>query len=178
MMKKIKKDIWNKLDGKTQFKDANFVTIIDFYVFNTPARNINISSKTFPLYGWARSNIFKKLKKDLLNHSNINRDTRYKFCSKDNIYSELNVISFSEGVDPSSIEAVVFMKINDHGEIDSLFTAIRHALAHGRFKIFRINGLKYYAFESRRNNEIRARIILEETTLIYWIKVVKKGPVN
>lgn len=74
--------------------------------------------------------------------------------------------------------------INDRhcsGKTDSLFYAIRCALAHGSFCIHKYreknkNREKYYLLENNDKGKLKARLIIKEDTLIKWIEIVESVP--
>ncbi|KUK72024.1 MAG: hypothetical protein XD91_1574 [Clostridiales bacterium 38_11] len=67
-------------------------------------------------------------------------------------------------------------EFHDH-ELLSMFISIRNAFAHGAFDIILRNGDKYYILENRepKSEEIRARFILKESTLLHWMDTIISG---
>ena len=65
--------------------------------------------------------------------------------------------------------------------MQSLFSAIRNAFAHGRFSIreYQHNGdrVKMYFF-SNFNKYLKAEIVLQESTLLEWIQIIKRGYIS
>ena len=68
----------------------------------------------------------------------------------------------------------MFLKTDEKTVIQSLFSAIRNALAHGSFNVKIYKGVRVY-FLSNYNKYLKAEIVLQENTLLKWIDIVKEG---
>jgi hypothetical protein len=74
---------------------------------------------------------------------------------------------------------IVIHTLNDKhctGRTDSLFYAIRCAFAHGSFGIHKSNGQVYYILENRDGDKLKARMIIQQETLLKWIDIVASEP--
>lgn len=81
-------------------------------------------------------------------------------------------------------QEIAIHTVNDKhcsGKTDSLFYAIRCAFAHGSFAIHyykrkNFESEKYYLLENCDNNDLKARMILREESLLRWIDAVESCP--
>lgn len=160
---------WCKFNPKFNHKDPNYGTIIDFYLWSCPAPNTAYGSKTFNEYGWKGGHAFKKLKRQITYENKISFATP----KRENVLESLKKYG---QLDKFTNKETIILVNPSTGEIESLFRAIRNAIAHGSFRVSKYQGEYYYFFENRRNNILRARIVLKSQTLCSWIKIVKKGP--
>ena len=71
-------------------------------------------------------------------------------------------------------EYCVFLKQDEKTVMQSLFSAIRNAFAHGSFNVKTYNGVKIYYFENF-NGYLKAEIVLHEETLLAWIPILEAG---
>ena len=167
---------WIRFESKNVYSNKNFQRILDFYLFNCPVENTSVRSKTFNEYGWETKH-FSVLSKKLRNAS----DSKIRFhrVPVNSIYdallstNQLTKINFDE-------ETVIYH--DSSNSMDTLFSAIRNAFAHGSYQLKTYNKTRYYCFENRQtgnknyfDKEIRARIVLKESTLLNWIQIIESG---
>ena len=161
-----------KFDGNYSFKDDNFARIYRFYVIETPVSGVSARAKTFKFRQVNMNSLNARLKKEtpLLNERWFVKNAK-----------EVENTCQDNGIDKNANFAneIVIHSENRKlctGKTDSLFYAIRCALAHGSFAIHTYKNKKYYLLENKDNGIIKARMILKEETLIRWIEIIETFP--
>lgn len=144
--------------------------IIDFYLFNTPVSGTSVRGKKFSDYGFKGVKAFARLKTELLNSATESLKFNYCPCSKEGLGKIFDSIS---AVSPPN-EYCVFLKRDEKTVMESLFAAIRNALAHGSFNVKSYDGIRIYFFLNF-NSYKKAQIVLQEKTLLAWIKIIQSG---
>ena len=168
-----KKKYNKKTDNIIPFANKNFQVIVDFYLFQCPTKGKSKRGKDFNELGWKGSASFSKLKKEMLAASCGNLYKNYYPSSKAELQKYLSAI---ESVVPCD-EYCVFLKNDEKQVMQSLFSAIRNALAHGDFAIRRYKDQsgdwQRIWFFRNFDEYLKAQIVLNEQTLLSWIKIVK-----
>jgi hypothetical protein len=167
MFCKIKKDFRSEIKF-----NKNFQQIITFYLFECPVDNKSCRGKSFDFYGISGVQGFAKLKKLLLSASNTLKNNYYP-CKSSELVDVFNKYDYIE----KGTEYCIFLKTDEKNIIQSLFAAIRNALAHGSFRCQKLNKEKYYYFENWHNYK-KAEGLLKEETLIKWIEIIEKFQVK
>ena len=161
-------------DNKITFSSSNFQKILDFYLFRCPVEGTSSRGVGFDQYGWKGAKQFAHLKKALLKAANSDLASKYYPCKKDELAEKFEIVSNVAPVD----EYCVFLRNEEDTVMQSLFSAIRNAFAHGSFSVrtYTSQGkkIKVYFF-SNYNKYLKAEIILQEQTLLEWIKIVEAG---
>ena len=157
-------------DNKITLNNGNFQKILDFYLFRCPVEGTSFRSVGFEKYGWKGTKQFAHLKKTLLKAANSNLASNYYPCKKDELAEKFEKVSSVAPVD----EYCVFLRNEEDTVMQSLFSAIRNAFAHGSFSVRTYNKTKVYFF-SNYNKYLKAEIVLQEATLLEWIKIVEAG---
>lgn len=155
-------------DIPKSISNLNLQRIIQFYLFECPVEGKSQRGKIFKDYGYVGSPSFGKLKKTLLDSGTLSLPKNYYPSKKDKLNE--NFKKCESIVYPD--EYCVFLK-NDN-EICSLFSAIRNSFAHGSFNVKSYNKKRIYYFSNFKKYE-KARIILHESTLLSWIKIIKNN---
>lgn len=158
--------------------------IIIFYVFNTPCENASSSSIPMRNYGW-KNNVFKTydLKNYLYDFAGLERDKSLFFVKKlEEMHTSLRSAQLTgEFHKRRNTEKIVVYKGKDN-EIMCIFRHIRNALAHGRIAIYSVKNEIIYVLEDgivKQNEfEVRARMILKESTLIEWKETIESGKIQ
>ena len=150
--------------------NRNFQKILDFYLFRCPTPGKSARAKTFEQLGWKGSHQFAQLKRRLMNAATINLNKNYHPCKKDELGAEYKKISHIDSTD----EYCIFLKYDDKTIMQSLFSAIRNALAHGSFSIKSYKKEHLYTFDNIDGYK-KAEIVLREKTLLEWIKILEQG---
>lgn len=169
-MAKKQAKYYKKFDRSYPITSRNFQKILMFYLFECPVPEKSIRAKTFNDFGWNGSNKFANLKKKMLDSATSSLRKNYHPCNKGELNAKFDIIKDVYPVD----EYCVFLKHDEKTVIQSLFSAIRNAFAHGSFAVKSYDGIKIY-FLSNYNKYLKAEIILQENTLLKWIDIVKSG---
>ena len=161
-----------KFDNNYSFKDERFARIYRFYVIETPVSGVSARAKTFKYRQinmnslnaalrrespFLKSNWIVKPKRDIEEVCREKRiDKTVRFADEIVIHTENSKLCT--------------------GKTDSMFYAIRCALAHGSFSVHEYKSHKYYILENKDNGVIKARMVLKEDTLIKWIDLIETFP--
>lgn len=169
------KKYYKKFDKSYPITDKKFQKILNFFLFECPTPGTSQRAKDFSQLGWCGSLQFSNLKKRLIESASSSLRSNYYPCKKEKLPEKFKIIESVSPVD----EYCVFLKNDEKTVMQSLFSAIRNAFAHGSFAIqnFKIeNGLRIRVyFFCNYNNYLKAEIVLQETTLLKWIEIVKSG---
>ena len=157
-------------DNKIDLSSKKLRIILDFYLFQCPVENKSKRGKTFEQLGWKGSNQFGALKRKMLKKATISLKSNYKPCKKDELKKAFLDVKKIRSPD----EYCVFLKFDEETVMQSLFSAIRNALAHGSFAVRTYDGKRIYFF-SNYKEYLKAEIVLHEETLLNWIRIVKAG---
>lgn len=147
-------------------RNSNLLKILQFYLFECPAKGKSHRGKTFNELGYIGSLSFSKLKKELMSVATPSLAKNYMPSKKEELQYNLKKCETIYYPD----EYCIFL-INSEGAIDSLFSSIRNALAHGSFNVKSYNKVRIYYFSNYKGYE-KARIVLHEDTLLSWIKII------
>lgn len=147
--------------------------LVQFYVWETPVPGVSQKGRTFRELGWT-GYYFATLQTEMRSSSSLKREN-WIGCSPAIIDSELKKIDRHESFDGSFEFAVHSIK-SGFNKTEALFYLIRNGFAHGGFRVCSYQGEKYLAFESRDRGALKGRAVLKQTTLLSWMKLVKKGP--
>ncbi len=155
---------------KYSLTNKNFQKIIDFYLFRCPVPGKSARGKTFEELGWKGPSQFAALKKELLSSATASLQGNYFPCEKDELKSCFNKVT---SVRPTE-EYCVFLKHDEKSVMQSLFSAIRNALAHGSFNVKQYNKIRVYYF-ANHDGYLKAELFLTEDTLLSWIQIIEKN---
>lgn len=173
-----KYDDWCKFDAVINYNNGHFIRIIQFYLFETPAKNASCRSKSFQDYGWAGSGFVETLKSQLFK-STIGTEN-YEPVGLESLQEKLAEHDMLNQINLTKEIAVFYDREESDTQFMSMFVSLRNAFAHGAFDIVYDKETPYYILENRepQTNEIRARFILKEATLLQWIEIVSKNTHN
>ena len=155
-------------DNDIKMGSNTFQKILSFYLFECPTPGTSRRGKTFEELGWKGAVQYAKLKKLLLDSASDSLKDNYYPCKKEELVDKFAVV---ETVSPTD-EYCVFLKTDEKSVMQSLFSAIRNALAHGSFYAKKYGKTQIYFF-SNYKDYLKAEIILQEATLIKWIDIIK-----
>ena len=164
------KKYYQEFDGPIKLEDKNFQKIIDFYLFNCPVEGKSVRGKKFKDYGFSKSAPFKALKKAMLSVASASLSKNYLPSRKNELPQAFESVEAASPPD----EYCVFLINEESGVLASLFSSIRNAFAHGSFNVRSYNGVRIF-FLLNYNVYQKARLVLQEDTLLSWIRIVKKG---
>ena len=161
-----------KKDFATAIKmnNSKFQKILEFYLFECPTPNRSVRSKTFADYGWIGRSKFSSLKKSMLSAASDSLKNNYYPCKKEELKEKFQLV---KKVSPTD-EYCVFLKYDEKSVMQSLYSAIRNAFAHGSFSVRQYSGVKIYFFANEKKY-LKAEIILQENTLLKWIDIIKNN---
>lgn len=160
--------------------------LLKFYVVETPSPGL--SARSIPLinYGWTQpwkkpQQLNKKIKR-----ASTNPDLYFSAASLDKMQEVLEKAKLLDCFDLKNhpFEAAAFYDCKSNHTL-SLFYHLRNGFAHGRFCIFKYKREYWFAIEDVTNQgkgnpadsrRVSARIVLKNSTLRKWIKLIKKGP--
>ena len=106
----------------------------------------------------------------MLTASSNNFSSYYFPCNKTQLEVYYKVVEKAGPLD----EYCVFLRSQENTTLQSLFSAIRNAFAHGSFSVRAYNKTRVYFF-ANYNKYLKAEIVLREDTLLSWIDIVKLG---
>lgn len=166
MVKQYKKTF----DNKIVLSNTNFQKILEFYLFQCPVDGTSQRGVTFKTHGWYGSTQFAQLKKRMLVAASDIFSSYYFPCTKEQLKEYYKNVERAGPLD----EYCVFLKNQENTILQSLFSAIRNAFAHGSFRVCSYNKTRVY-FLANYNKYLKAEIVLREDTLLSWIDIVKSG---
>lgn len=159
--------------------------ILPFYVINTLQENYSYRGIPITNYGWP-DNIWNTgdLKEQLFHVANLsmgyNLFVAERLEDMSDICSQAHLDSnFYQYRDQERIAIYVNSKSN---LVLSIFKHIRNSFAHGRFVMYSLGDDTMFVMESVDNSRqglvLKARLVLRASTLIRWMEIIKKGPVE
>lgn len=167
---KKRKSYYKKFDRKYPATRKEFQDILQFFLFECPTPKTSCRAKTFSQLGWEGSTQFSQLKKKMLEAATDSLRSNYYPCKKAELQEHFEKVKTVSPVN----EYCVFLEHDCKTVMQSLFSAIRNAFAHGSFGVQSFSGIRIYFF-ANYDNYLKAEIILQENTLLKWIKIVKSG---
>lgn len=166
-------------DIDKELKRHNFQKILSFYLFKIPVKDVSSLSIEFSDYGWNKYNYRKLL--TLMKESLIATLPKSKSkLAKDNILfyplkSSDDVEMVLNSVKEENSSAYIIFKLTSTSKLESIFRHIRNSFAHGNFYI---DSKRNYHLEDYYHDKYTSKILLNEKTLLAWIDVITKGPIN
>lgn len=161
---------YKQFDKEIKLSNKNLQKILDFYLFSCPTPETSRRTKTFEQLGWKGTKQFAQLKSCLISAASNSLQANYYPCKKDELEEKFAVVSNVHPVD----EYCVFLKNDEKTVLQSLFSAIRNALAHGSFSVQTYKKVRVYFF-ANYHNYLKAEIVLQEKTLLEWINILQGG---
>lgn len=161
---------YTEFDIPNKYSNLNFIKILDFYLFNCPVSNVSYRGKCFKEYGFEGKKAFSFLKSELLKNASDSLKDRYNACKKEELEDWFQAVST---ISPPN-EYCIFLANEERRVMDSLFKSIRNAFAHGSYNVKSYNGVKIYFLMNYKGYK-KAQIVLQESTLLAWMKVIKSG---
>ncbi len=170
--------------GKTQ----NQLKILRFFLFETPCDEISSSGVSMHKRGWPKD-VWKKqdLRKYLLATAKLQDKGTYQKAIKLDDMSDKATAAGLHGLFHTNRDCNRIVYYTDSKQVDMLCILyyIRCAFAHGRFEIYnKPKESPVYVFESikknraSKKNSVRARIVLDEATLVDWAETIMGGELN
>lgn len=169
MSKKSVKTYSKSFSNKIAISNANLQKILKFYLFECPVPGKSVRGRTFQDYGISGSAAFSRLKTNMLKEASSSLRENYKPSTKNEL--DINFSLMNSIIPPD--EYCVFLKYDEKRVMQSLFSAIRNAFAHGSFYVKKYYGTRIY-FLANYDGYLKAEIVLHETTLLNWINCIVK----
>jgi hypothetical protein len=94
----------------------------------------------------------------------------YYPCKKEELKESFENVANVHPVD----EYCVFLRNDEKTVMQSLFSAIRNAFAHGSFSVQTYKKVRVYFF-ANHHDYLKAEIVLQEKTLLEWISILQEG---
>ncbi len=142
--------------------------VVQFFLFECPASGASRAGKDFSDYGWAGT-YFSTLKAELIFVAG--NGFNYLPCAKKELENWLTQYPPNK----STQEYAIFLKHDEKRVLESLFKAVRNAIAHGSFVRYAQSKTVYYYFENV-DGYVKARINIKESTLLLWSKIIQENP--
>lgn len=174
-----------------------FLSIIDFYLFNCPARTHNEPNMkltpdvrydeahyVFRNVCWRGKNFkdrgldggkLNSLRAAMMRMADSGK-IEYQYYSADEDIVSLECISDSCKCDPTS--EFIIRKGSNISQTEGIFYAIRNSFAHGSFEVCKVvsdgkkRAITMYKLENIKKGKTKAIIQLREKTLLNWIELV------
>ena len=163
--------------------------LFKFYVLECPVAGLSSKRKSLESYGWTQpwknpQYLNRKLKDESSNPNLYWSAKRYG-----DMESQLNAsgLGFS-GLDMDKLREVAVFYDSKKNQTLSLFAHLRNSIAHGRFTVIKVKREFWFVFEDVKTSQgkggksgpsrLTARIVLKNSTLLKWTKLIKAGPKN
>lgn len=150
------------------FSDSKIQKILDFYLLKTPSEKLSARGRTLESYGWNNTYDLKK---------KIGLSNKNSFFIFAETLKEMN-----GALKDSNLEKKFWENCNERvclytvkNQLNSLFYHIRNSIAHGRFDIIKKETGNIFIMEDVNKENISARMVLKESTLLNWIKIIEQG---
>lgn len=167
------------------FEDTNFLKIIDFYLFNCKVyhkRKMNnemfidkVSQRANTFFDLNVSN--NKFKRLLWKMKKTCNSLIYKSIKSTEDFEEVFNSLVNEDELNKGSEIIVYKNDSNMNKTMQLYYIIRCSLAHGSFCIKEEKEknkiIKFYYFENKNKDKIKARFKIKEKTLLKWIELCK-----
>ena len=168
MAKTKEKQYSKSFSDKLSISNTNLQKIIKFYLFECPVPGKSVRGRVFEDYGIKGSVAFSRLKKHMFEAATNSLKDNYLPSSKADLPDNYRKV---EAVHPPD-EYCVFFKTDESSIMQSLYSAIRNAFAHGSFLVKNYDGVRIY-FLSNYHDYLKAEIVLHEETLLKWINCIQ-----
>lgn len=174
------------------YSDIEFKKIIEFYVFNAPILKSDKTDlfglKSLKDYGWHGNSDMSKLERELLKAGNM---SSLCFVRSSSIELTLNqMLLGTENWCISHPRAVLKQEYNcdaresgkaeisnKESRMECLFRHIRNSLAHNHVYVFDNENIVLEDTDAQ-NGKITARILLNKSALLEWIRITRKEPIT
>ena len=173
-------------------KDSREITketaeIIQFYLWATPCDNVSSSGKSMKERGW-KNNVWKQrdLREYLYLVALLKKDNTLKKVTKlEDMKEAVNKIGLGDSFqNKRDCNRIVYYNNGKKPDFIQIMFYIRCAIAHGRFSIYTDEEETVYVMEvitKKRGTtkySLRARMVLFESTLLEWKKIIMEGQKN
>lgn len=169
------------IQGSARYYNA----LTRFYIVETPVRRLSSSSVPLTSYGWnspwAKPEYLNRKLKDVMSQSKA----MYSAATRDAMEDALSKAGLLNPIDEKQPKECIVIYNCQKNQFMSTFYHIRNALCHGRFCYFKQQRAIWLALEDISNEHeeddevvavLNARMLLKQSTLIQWQKLITKGP--
>lgn len=156
-----------------------------FYIVETPVKRLSSLSVPLVSYGWkrpwAKPEYLNRHLKDAMSQS----QALYSAETRDTMEDALSKAGLLDYVDENNLQERIAIYNCERNQFMSTFYHVRNALCHGRFSFIKSRRTIWVVLEdvsSARKSDgedvvvLGARMILKQTTLLTWQKLVSHGP--
>lgn len=161
---------YQKYDIPTSISSKNLQKIINFYLLECPVPDRSFRGKTFSELGFNGRTAFGWLKQEMLHAADPSLRENYFPCQREALDA---TFQFVESVSPPH-EYCVFLQTSEKTIMQSLYSAIRNAFAHGSFNVKQYGKINIYFLVNFKGYK-KAQIVLQEKTLLAWISILQHG---
>ena len=178
---------WVNSGLSVQHSARYYNALTRFYIVETPVKRLSSSSVPLRSYGWskpwAKPEYLNRKLKDVMSQSKA----MYSAATRDSMEDALSKAGLLSPIDERQPKERVVIYNCQKNQFMSTFYHIRNALCHGRFCYFKNQrniwlALEDISHEHEENDEIiavlNARMLLKQSTLIQWQRLITKGPGN
>lgn len=161
--------------------------LLRFFVVETPAPGLSNRSVSVSEYGWDAPWRKPQYLNKKLKAASSNTSLYWSAAAVGDMEQALRNADLFDcaGIESKPFESAVFYDAKSNQTI-SLFYHLRNGFAHGRFCAFKSKGDIWFAIEDvagKRKDDpagdikrLTARILIKNSTLCKWMKLIKAGP--
>ncbi len=161
--------------------------LLRFFVVETPAPGLSNRSVSVSEYGWDAPWRKPQYLNKKIKAASSNKSLYWSAAAVGDMEQTLRNADLFDcaGIESKPFESAVFYDAKSNQTI-SLFYHLRNGFAHGRFCAFKSKGDIWFAIEDvagKRKDDpagdikrLTARILIKNSTLCKWMKLIKAGP--
>lgn len=161
--------------------------LLRFFVVETPAPGLSNRGVSVSEYGWDAPWRKPQYLNKKLKAASSNKSLYWSAAAVGDMEQALRNADLFDcaGIESKPFESAVFYDAKSNQTI-SLFYHLRNGFAHGRFCAFKSKGDIWFAIEDvagKRKDDpagdikrLTARILIKNSTLCKWMKLIKAGP--
>lgn len=173
---------WWNVNPTIPFENKNFQTILNFYLFQCPVefkrgkkesttyQKVSQRARSLRERGWIES-----YATTLVNYmkESLGKNSNYDTCkSEESVAVKVKQLENSGSLSDKHFEVIVYTERSEMNKANAILYYIRNAFAHASFSVTTVGSRKVYYFESAKNGVVKARIRLNETTLLNWMEII------
>lgn len=161
--------------------------LLKFFVVESPVPGLSSRIKTLESYGWIEPWKKPQYLNRKIKDCATNTALFWSAATKKDVAARLRDSGLGwSSLDKRNLQEIAVFYDVKKNQTMSVFYHLRNALAHGRFAAFKNKRDIWFVFEdvgprgSKGDNpnlaRLTARIVIKNSTLIKWIRVIQKGP--
>lgn len=170
--------------GPGLLTDADLGCLYEFFVMEVPSEKYSTSSVSLQTRGWGKKPWSNgALKKELLDERGLEINRSLFICTST---QETKALFQEAGMTKNfarncKSERIAVYHDGRNAQFISILIHIRHAFAHGRWTVRKLNSEIVFYFESgvpvREDFKVRSRMVLKYSTLKEWMRIIKDGKI-